>query len=286
MPATTMSLREDLLHALETLDLEPGCDPSEVKRAYLELAQIWHPDRFLDKPNLQRRATDKLQQINDAYHFLREHYADNRYLAQDYSQPYRSASPSPAAPHSPAPSGPDSANSWANPWANPWETAGRSTRYAARSPWDRNRTYRRWSQATGGLVLGFYVLLWFLPSLNPLLIFAGCLMAFSSLVLWPYRMALLQQWQVLQHQVQQQMSGDRSHSGDRPSPDSRNSRPKQEQYQQLQDHLVALAGGDAVARVLFKSLVDRYPGKSAEWYYRKAIEILEYQSMQDSRGAS
>lgn len=272
-----MSLREDLLHALETLDLEPGCDPSEVKRAYLELAQIWHPDRFVDKPNLQRRATDKLQQINDAYHFLREHYADNRYLAQDYTQPYRSASPPPAAaPHTQAPSGPDSADSWTNPWTTPWESFGRSARYTSQSPWDRNRTYRRWSQATGGFVLGLYVLLWFLPSLNPLLIFAGCLMAFSSLVLWPYRLALLQQWQVLQQQVQQQMSGDRRDRSPHANPQAA---PRQEQYQQLQDYLVELAGSDAVARVLFKSLVDRYPGKRAEWYYRKAIEILEYQHM-------
>ncbi len=270
MPTETMTLREALRQALTTLDLEPGCDPGEVKRAYLELAQIWHPDRFVDKPNLQRRATDKLQQINDAYHFLREHYADNRYLTQDYTQPYRSASPpSPAADPS--------------PWENPWNQS--RSRESAASPWPRSRTYQRWSRTLGGLVLGLYVFLWFLPSLNLVLILASLFMGLGSLLLWPYRRTLAQQWQVLQQQIQQQLQHQAPRSSGPDRSTHPNPQPKQEQYRQLQARLVALAGGDAVARVLFKSLVDRYPGKSAEWYYCKAIEILEYQSMQDSRGA-
>lgn len=274
MPTDTMTLREALRQALTTLDLEPGCDPGEVKRAYLELVQVWHPDRFGDKPQLQQRATEKLQQINDAYHLLREHYAANRHLTQDYTQPYRSASPSPPA------ADPSPPSSWENPWENPWNRS----RYAesASSPWQRSRTYQRWSRTMGGLVLGFYVFLWFLPSLNPVVMLASLFMGLGSVLLWPYRRALVQQWQVLQQQIQQQLQhqAPRSSGPDRSA--QANPQPKQEQYRQLQARLVALAGGDAVARVLFKSLVDRYPGKSAEWYYQQAIEILEYQHMHQS----
>jgi len=42
----------------------------------------------------------------------------------------------------------------------------------------------------------------------------------------------------------------------------------------LQKQMVQLAGSDAAARGLFKSLVQKYPGKPAEWYYCEALEIL------------
>jgi DnaJ-class molecular chaperone len=50
-----------------TLDLEPSASPEEVQRAYKDLVQVWHPDRFAHDPRLQRKAQVKLQAINDAY---------------------------------------------------------------------------------------------------------------------------------------------------------------------------------------------------------------------------
>ena len=49
------------------LDLEPSASPEEVQRAYKDLVQVWHPDRFVHDPRLQRKAQVKLQAINDAY---------------------------------------------------------------------------------------------------------------------------------------------------------------------------------------------------------------------------
>ncbi len=49
------------------LDLDPSASPAEVKQAYRDLVQVWHPDRFAHDSRLQRRAHVKLQAINDAY---------------------------------------------------------------------------------------------------------------------------------------------------------------------------------------------------------------------------
>ena len=50
-----------------TLDIEPSASPEEVQRAYKDLVQVWHPDRFAHDSRLQRKAQAKLQAINDAY---------------------------------------------------------------------------------------------------------------------------------------------------------------------------------------------------------------------------
>ena len=49
------------------LDLPPDATQEEVKRAYRELAKVWHPDRFTGDPKLQQKAQEKLKQINSAY---------------------------------------------------------------------------------------------------------------------------------------------------------------------------------------------------------------------------
>jgi hypothetical protein len=49
------------------LDLEMGATIEEVKRAYRELVRVWHPDRFVHDPVLQRKTQEKLKQINLAY---------------------------------------------------------------------------------------------------------------------------------------------------------------------------------------------------------------------------
>jgi hypothetical protein len=49
------------------LDLPPDAPIAEVKRAYRELAKVWHPDRFSHDPALRARAEEKLKQINAAY---------------------------------------------------------------------------------------------------------------------------------------------------------------------------------------------------------------------------
>ncbi len=56
------------------LDLKPGASFDEVKRAYRELAKVWHPDRFGDDAKLKERANVKLGEINAAYERLKNHF--------------------------------------------------------------------------------------------------------------------------------------------------------------------------------------------------------------------
>jgi len=45
----------------------------EVKQAYRDKAQIFHPDRFVKKPRIQKQVEDKFKEINNAYEILKDH---------------------------------------------------------------------------------------------------------------------------------------------------------------------------------------------------------------------
>lgn len=54
----------------ELLGVAPGTSGRELKQAYHDMAKVWHPDRFSHDPRLQRKAQEKLKEINDAYEQL------------------------------------------------------------------------------------------------------------------------------------------------------------------------------------------------------------------------
>jgi DnaJ-class molecular chaperone len=49
---------------LEILELESVISPEALKRAYRDMVQIWHPDRFHGKSRLEKMASAKLKDIN------------------------------------------------------------------------------------------------------------------------------------------------------------------------------------------------------------------------------
>jgi curved DNA-binding protein CbpA len=55
----------------KTLGIEYDAPLSEVRRAYRDMVLVWHPDRFANNERLQKQATDKLVEINEAYRMLR-----------------------------------------------------------------------------------------------------------------------------------------------------------------------------------------------------------------------
>ena len=63
---------------LEVLGLAPGASAQDVKAAYRDLAKVWHPDRFTHDPRLQRKAQEKLKEINDAHRQLLAGKFDSR----------------------------------------------------------------------------------------------------------------------------------------------------------------------------------------------------------------
>ncbi|MCC3405879.1 MAG: J domain-containing protein [Microcoleus sp. PH2017_10_PVI_O_A] len=57
----------DINRCYEILEIEPGASLEEIKRAYRDLAFVWHPDRFVHNDRLQQKAQQRLTEINQAY---------------------------------------------------------------------------------------------------------------------------------------------------------------------------------------------------------------------------
>lgn len=56
--------------ALRILHVARDASPAEIRRAYLDLVKVWHPDRFQSDARLRERAQRTLQEINTAYTLL------------------------------------------------------------------------------------------------------------------------------------------------------------------------------------------------------------------------
>lgn len=59
-----------LSHFYEALEISETATRDEIKRAYRDLAQIWHPDKFEHNPRLRAKAAEKFRLILEAYKCL------------------------------------------------------------------------------------------------------------------------------------------------------------------------------------------------------------------------
>jgi len=57
----------DTQQCLKILQLECATSPEDLKKAYEDLVNVWHPDRFQHDPSLKKIAEEKLRKINLAY---------------------------------------------------------------------------------------------------------------------------------------------------------------------------------------------------------------------------
>jgi hypothetical protein len=64
-------VNDELSKCYELLGVAPGTSGRELKQAYLDMAKVWHPDRFSHDPRLQQKAQEKLKEINEAYELLK-----------------------------------------------------------------------------------------------------------------------------------------------------------------------------------------------------------------------
>lgn len=65
----------NLERAFSILELKPDVGLEEVRQAYRELAFIWHPDKNSANTRVQSRAAKKMEELNEAYNFLRGYFA-------------------------------------------------------------------------------------------------------------------------------------------------------------------------------------------------------------------
>lgn len=63
----------DLRECYRTLGLDERASPEQVRRAYLDLVKVWHPDRFDCSPLLKGQAEENFKRVNAAYTRLRRH---------------------------------------------------------------------------------------------------------------------------------------------------------------------------------------------------------------------
>ncbi len=66
LPSSTHTTASDW----ELFGLSPTASPAELKQAYRDLVEVWHPDRFAHNPRLQAKAEAMAKQINAAYQRL------------------------------------------------------------------------------------------------------------------------------------------------------------------------------------------------------------------------
>ena len=63
----------DIHRAYKVLGLHPGATNEEIRAAYRDLAQVWHPDRFEHSGRLQAKAQRNLKRITEAYQVLKDY---------------------------------------------------------------------------------------------------------------------------------------------------------------------------------------------------------------------
>ena len=73
----------DIKRCYEILELEPTASVKDLKQAYKDIVNVWHPDRFSHNNRLKRKAEKKIKEINRAFELLNRHLSPDP--AQDFS---------------------------------------------------------------------------------------------------------------------------------------------------------------------------------------------------------
>lgn len=68
---------DDIRKYFEVLGIKPNASIEEIKQAYKDLVKVWHPDRFVNDPRFQRKAEEKLKEINEAYQKIQDYLNDS-----------------------------------------------------------------------------------------------------------------------------------------------------------------------------------------------------------------
>ena len=68
---------EGILQCYALLGIKHTATPEEVKKAYRNMAKIWHPDRYTNDSALKAKAEAEIKKINQAYATIKTYPKDN-----------------------------------------------------------------------------------------------------------------------------------------------------------------------------------------------------------------
>lgn len=74
----------DINKCFDVLELDKNANIDEIKQAYKDMVNIWHPDRFSSNNRLKQKAENKLKEINEAYEELEVFLSSKRPLGQKH----------------------------------------------------------------------------------------------------------------------------------------------------------------------------------------------------------
>src|SRR5664279_1823994 len=90
---------------LELFDLPDAFTEAQLKQAYHDLVQVWHPDKHSHNERLRKKADEKMKEINQAYAVLQSRLINGSFrFDRPTSRPGAEASGTgPTGSHQPAP---------------------------------------------------------------------------------------------------------------------------------------------------------------------------------------
>jgi hypothetical protein len=73
-PPKTQEEKDKIANAYQLLGLKDTATFAEVKQAYKTLVKKWHPDLFVNQPQMQKQVQEKMRLVNAAYNILEAYY--------------------------------------------------------------------------------------------------------------------------------------------------------------------------------------------------------------------
>jgi DnaJ-class molecular chaperone len=62
----------------KVLEIDAHASNEEIKQAYKDIVNVWHPDRFAKNPRLKRKAETRIKEINEAYQTLSSYRSQSK----------------------------------------------------------------------------------------------------------------------------------------------------------------------------------------------------------------
>jgi DnaJ-class molecular chaperone len=76
----------DIEKCFAILELDLRASQNELKQAYKDMVNVWHPDRFSENPRLRKRAEEKLKEINVAYEMLSSYLSSKKSFKPEHDK--------------------------------------------------------------------------------------------------------------------------------------------------------------------------------------------------------